>query len=539
MTAPGENTATAGTLLEVPISRRRLVLAAAGGLVAGTRLVNPVLARATPPWSEQLFTLGVASGEPAPTGVVLWTRLAPDPLAGGGMPDRPVPVRWEVARDSAMRRVVRRGVALARPELAHSVHVEVEGLQPAREYWYRFLAGPQDSPVGRTVTAPAPHALPASLRFAFASCQDWQNGYWPAYRHLAAEGLDLVVHLGDYIYEYGPEAKTRPGSPPGRVHEGPEVFSLESYRNRHALYRTDPALQAAHAAAPWVVTWDDHEVENNYADGVPEEGSSPPGDWETRRANGYRAYYEHMPLRRSSVPSGSALRLYRRLAWGRLAELNVLDTRQYRSDQPCGDGLKSCPERLDPEATMTGDEQERWLLAGLDASQARWNVLAQQTIFAEVDFNPAPGSAGAAGLFNVDQWDGYVAQRRRISQFLADRRPANPIVVTGDIHSSWANDVKLDYDDPASPTVAAEFVGTSISSDFPAVFIAPVQAALADNPHVRFFDGLYRGYVRCKVTPGLWRSDFRAVATVDVPEAPVFTLRSFVVEDGRPGIEPA
>ena len=176
---------------------------------------------------------------------------------------------------------------------------------------------------------------------------------------------------------------------------------------------------------------------------------------------------------------------------------------------------------------------------GLDSSRARWNVLAQQTIFAEVDFNPIPGSVGPAGLFNVDQWDGYVAQRRRISQFLADRKPSNPVVITGDIHSSWANDVKLDYDNPASATVASEFVGTSITSDFPAAFIAPVNAALADNPHIRFFDGLNRGYVRCSVTPDEWRTDFRAVATVDAPDAPAFTLRSFVVENGEPGVKPA
>jgi len=525
-------------VLERRLSRRSLLVVAGGGLVAGTRLVNPVLAKAATPWSQELFTLGVASGDPTPDGVVLWTRLAPEPLAGGGMPSRQVPVRWEVAADPSFRKVVRRGVEHARPELAHSVHAEVRRLDPGREYWYRFKTGPQESPIARTLTTPARGSAPPELRFAFVSCQDWQNGYWPAYRHLAEEDVDLVVHLGDYIYEYGPEAKTRPGSPPNRVHEGPEVFSLESYRNRHALYRTDPALQAAHAVAPWIVTWDDHEVENNYADAIPEEGTSPPGDFSLRRQNGYRAYYEHMPLRRTSVPRGPDLQLYRRLAWGSLAEFNVLDTRQYRTDQPCGDGLKNCPDRLSPTQTMTGQQQEDWLLAGLQASRSRWNVLAQQTIFAEVDFNPVPGSVGPAGLFNVDQWDGYAAQRRRISDFLASRRPSNPVILTGDIHSSWANDVKLDYDDPASPTVASEFVGTSISSDFPAAFIAPVNAALADNPHNRFFDGLYRGYVRCSVTPERWRTDFRAVATVDTPDAPVFTLRSFEVENGVPGVQP-
>jgi alkaline phosphatase D len=520
------------------LTRRRFLVAAgsAAALVALPRSINAAIAKPPLP-SAALFTLGVASGDPTPDGVVLWTRLAPDPLNGGGMPDRSVDVTWEVARDEDMRRIVKRGVEVARAKGAHAVHTDVRGLDAGREYWYRFRVAGQESPVGRTVTAPAEHIRDTQLRFAFASCQDWQNGYWPAHRHLAEEGLDLVLHLGDYIYEYGPEAKTRPGSPPARVHDGPEVFGLESYRNRHALYKTDPALQAAHARAPWIVTWDDHEVENNYADDTPEETTLPPGNFSERRANAFRAYYEHMPLRRSASPDGDSLRLYRRLAWGALADFNVLDTRQYRTDQPCGDGLQNCAGRFDPDATMTGEKQERWLLNGLRKSRARWNVLAQQTIFAEVDFNPAPGSAGPAGLFNVDQWDGYVAQRRRISEFLAAERPSNPIVLTGDIHSSWANEIKLDYDNPASPTVAAEFVGTSISSDFPAAFIAPVQAALPDNPHIKFFDGLNRGYVRCEVDKDAWRTDFRAVATVDVPDAPVSTVRSFVVEDGVPGLQ--
>jgi alkaline phosphatase D len=521
---------------------RRAFLGATGAAAAvfvTPRALRAPAAFAAVPFDQQLFTLGVASGDPTPRGVVLWTRLAPDPLRGGGMPARKVDVRWDVALDEDMRRVVRRGTVEAKPALGHAVHAEVFGLEPDREYWYRFRAGSQESAVGRTRTAPPAGVLAQRLRLAFVSCQDWQNGYWSAFRHLAEDDLDLVLHLGDYIYEYGPEAKTRPGSPPARVHDGPEVFSLESYRNRHALYKSDAALQAAHAAAPWIVTWDDHEVENNYADGIPEAGSSPPGDFAVRRANAFRAYYEHMPLRSTSVPAGPAMQLYRRLAWGALAELNVLDTRQYRSDQPCGDGLQNCAGRLDPAQTMTGAEQEAWLLDGLASSRARWNVLAQQTIFAEVDFNPVPGSAGPAGLFNVDQWDGYVAQRRRISEFLATRRPANPVVLTGDIHSSWANDLKLDYDDPASPTVGVELVGTSISSDFPAQFIGPVQAALPDNPHIRFFDGLHRGYVRCEVTPAAWRADFRGVLSVDTPDSPAVTVRSFVVEDGVPGLQPA
>ena len=432
------------------------------------------------------FTLGVAAGDPLPDAVVIWTRLAPEPLKGGGMPDRRVSVRWEVAKDERFRHVVRRGTARALPELAHSVHVDVRGLQPAHEYFYRFRVGRYESRTGRMQTAPPPWAVRA-LRFGFVSCQDWQAGYYPAFRDVAAQDLDLVVHLGDYIYEYGPQ----PGGP--RMHEGPEVQGLESYRNRYALYKTDDALQEAHASCAWIVTWDDHEVENNYANLIREEGAEPNAiTFAQRRANAYQAYYEHMPLRRTSLPQGPNLLLYRRIAWGALAEFSVLDTRQYRTDQPCGDGLdprETCPESLDPAATMTGPGQERWLLEGLVRSRAIWNVIAQQTMLAEYDFNPAPG----ATLFNMDQWDGYVAARNRLLRFLMDQHPRNPIVLTGDIHSSWVHDLKAKFDDPGSRTLGTEFVGTSISSEFPPAFIAPIQAARVDNPHTKFFDGQYRG----------------------------------------------
>jgi alkaline phosphatase D len=323
------------------------------------------------------------------------------------------------------------------------------------------------------------------------------------------------------------------------VHDGPEAVDLAGYRNRHALYKTDPALQAAHALCPWIVTWDDHEVENNHAGGQREESAVPPGDFGARRAAAYRAYYEHQPVRLTSFPLGSYARLFRRVEWGALATFHVLDTRQFRTDQPCGGLFGNCLGRLDPWATMTGPLQELWLLDGLTRSEARWNVLAQQTIFAEVDFNPWPGSFGLAGLFNVDQWDGYVAQRRRITQFLADRGPSNPIVLSGDIHSSWANEVKVDYGDPGGTPVAAEFVGTSISSDFPALLAPVVAAALPDNPHVRFFDGIHRGYVRCAVGPDEWRTDYRGVATIDVPDSTVSTVASFALESGSSALHPA
>ncbi len=519
---------------------RRQVLLGGGGFLAALGYAG-VRGAARPDRADRIteapafldrdpFTLGVASGDPLPDGVVLWTRLAPDAMAGGGMPPLAVSVDWQVATDERFRRVVRRGVAIARPQRGHSVHVEVGGLDPARWYWYRFRVGGWISPHGRTRTAPALDASPSSFAFAFASCQDWQNGYFTAYRDMADQDLDLVVHLGDYIYEFGPDAKTRPGAPPGRVHDGPEPTDLTGYRNRYALYRTDPDLQAAHARFPWVVTWDDHEVEDNYAAGVAQETTSPAADFATRRVAAYLAYYEHMPLRPSWFLLGVEARLYRRLRFGDLVELNVLDTRQYRDDQPCGDGMTDCDDRQSPDRTITGADQERWLVDGLAASRATWTVVAQQAVFAQT---------GLDHRFNVDQWDGYPVQRRRLTGFLGGPAgPVNTVIVTGDLHSSWVNDIQDDYDDPASPTVATEFVGTSITSAF-STAIAPATAALAAQPHVKDFDGDHRGYAVARVERGRWTTEFRVVETIDSPTSAARARASWVVEDGIPGAHPA
>ncbi len=472
------------------------------------------------------FALGVASGEPTADGVVLWTRLAPDPLHGGGMPDDDIEVSWEVARDERMRDVAQRGTALATPLLGHTVHAEVEGLEPARWYWYRFRAGAEVSPIGRTRTLPAPGAPVDRLRFAFASCQHYETGYFTAYRHMIEDDLDLVFHLGDYIYEYaGRDGRVR-------KHTGDEIELLVDYRNRHALYRSDPDLQAAHAAFPWVVTWDDHEVDNNYAATVSEEGL-PAELFLRRRAEAYQAYYEHMPLRRSSLPTGPRMQLYRDFAWGDLASCSVLDTRQYRTDQPCGDRTGApCDGMQDAAATLLGDEQERWLIAGLDRSDVRWNVIAQQVMMARVDFAP-----GDEERFGMDIWSGYETARRRLMQFLEDRRPSNPIVLTGDIHTSWVNDLKVDYTDERAPTVATELVGTSISSGGDGSDTRPTTAGmLAENPWVKFYNA-QRGYVRCDLTPERYRADYQVLDYVSRPGSPIATRASFVVEDGRPGAE--
>lgn len=504
---------------------RRTFLARTGQYLALT-LASRYVAVAQPALPENPFTLGVASGDPAPDGVVLWTRLAPKPLEGGGMPSAAVEVTWEVARDERMTDVVKKGRVTASPDLAHSVHVEVRGLEHSRWYWYRFKAGSHVSPLGRTRTAPDTRKQLGKLSFAFASCQHYETGYFTAYRHMAEEDLDVVVHLGDYIYE----GATRPGRP--RAHVGAEPVSLTDYRNRHAQYKLDPDLQKMHALFPWIVTWDDHELENNYAGDKSEDGA-PRDEFLERRANSYQAYYEHMPLRRASLPRGSSMQLYRRLQFGNLADFSVLDTRQYRTDQPCGDGNKpQCPEALRTDATMLGGEQERWFLDGLRRSRARWNVIAQQVMMAKVDRRAGPEQAYA-----MDQWNGYEVPRNRILKFLHESRPSNPVVITGDIHSNWVADLKLDFADVKSPIVGTEFVGTSITSGGNGADTLPaVDAYLPENPHVRFYNN-QRGYVRCVLTPQRWQSDYRVVATVETPGSDIRTRASFVVESGRPGAQ--
>jgi alkaline phosphatase D len=522
--------------------RRRLLAAGASSFAAWSFAGRPTrLAGAQTPAATSTsgfggtpFTLGVASGDPLPDGVVLWTRLAPTPLVGdGGMAGiGSVEVRWEVAADDAFRTVVQSGATTADPSLGHSVHVDITGLEPGRDYFYRFLAGSELSPVGRSRTAPAADAPLDRLRFAFSSCQDWLTGHYTAYRHMAQDDLDLVFFLGDYIYEdaYGPNDDGAFPTP-GREHTAPEILTLDDYRVRHALHKSDPELQAAHAAAPWIVTWDDHEVENDYANEWSENGD-PADLFLDRRAAAYQAYYEHQPLRPDAMPLGPAMQLYRRLAWGDLADISVLDTRQYRSDHPCGDGVQvRCPAALDPDTTMLGPEQERWLLTGLDASPATWNVIAQSLQMAELE-----QAVGSPELFWGDSWPGYPAARNRILSHVQSRGIANPIVLSGDIHTSWANDLKADWTDPASPTLGSEFTCTSISSegDSPSEFFRDF---LPENPHIRFFDARHGGYVLCEVTPETWRGDFRVLDFLTRPDAPIATVSSWVVEAGRPGLQ--
>lgn len=491
------------------------------------------------------FTLGVASGDASTDGVVLWTRLAPRLLdADGGMPAEAVEVAWEVASDDAMRTVVARGTSTALPELAHSVHVELDQLQPDRWYWYRFRAGDAQSAIGRTRTLPAAGATPERLRFAVASCQHFEHGYFTPYLQMAKQELDLVLHTGDYIYEYA----GKDGLP--RKHVGEKLETLADYRVRHALYRSDPMLQAMHARCPWFVTWDDHELENNYANDVSERKDAVRAEFLQQRANAYRAYYEAMPLRAASLPKGPDMQLYRRASFGKLAELFVLDTRQYRTDQPNGDGKKALNDAArDPRNTQLGKQQREWLQQGLARSSATWNVLAQQVMMGLVSFPPRPPRpAGENGQpadaaapqpserrYSMDQWPGYLHERTELLQFLAARKVANPVVLTGDIHSGWVNDLRVDDRDEKAAIVATEFVGTSISSDGDGRDAAAEFAELQPhNPGLRFLDR-HRGFIACTVTKQEWRSDYVIVDRVTVPDAKASTVASFTVAAGKPG----
>ena len=510
---------------------RRLFLATGAALASLPRLALQADAADRPVrFSNNPFTLGIASGDPDSSSVVLWTKLAPQPTdPDGGMKPEMVPVDWEVADDEAMNTIVARGRAIATPQLGHSVHAEVQGLKPDRWYFYRFRAGDAVSPVGRTRTLPASDAEPGKVRFAFASCQHYEQGLFTAYDQMAKDDLDLVFHLGDYIYEYpGADKKVRKHSGPAKS----KLITLDDYRLRHMQYRSDPLLHRMHAVCPWFVTWDDHEFDNNYADNISEKKGIDPAQFLIQRAAAYQAYYEMMPLRSRSLPTGPDMLLYRKASFGRLAEFLVLDTRQYRTDQPNGDGAKPLNEAaLDPTNTLLGKAQRNWLDASLIASTATWNVLAQQVMMALVSIP----LFGDEKRYSMDQWPGAAHERMALMRFIAERKVPNPVVLTGDIHSNWVNDLRVDDRNAETPIVATEFVGTSISSGGNGIDVPKlIEPLLTANPCVKFHNR-ERGYVRCTVTPETWTSDYVVVEDVTKPGGKVLTRASFVVEAGHPG----
>jgi alkaline phosphatase D len=481
-----------------------------------------------PHFADDPFQLGVACGDPTSTGAVLWTRLAPRPQEPeGGMSGLRTVVTWEVADDDKFTKIVKQGRATAAPELGYSLHIDVDGLEPEHWYFYRFRTGDAASQVGRLRTSPAASSM-TPLRFAFASCQHWEQGLFTAYEHMAKEELDLVAHLGDYIYEYGV------GSSTIRRHASPEIRDVNAYRNRYAQYKSDAALQAAHAMAPWVVVWDDHEVDNNYAGLSGENDMESEEQMHIRRAAAYQAWWEHMPVRVPRVKSWGDLTITRTIDWGNLARFHMLDGRQYRTNQACGDGdqLVPCGDWADPKRSMLGDAQEKWLYDGLAKSKSHWQVLANQVMVAPFDAEIGPKIRAP-----MDRWDGYPAARDRMLNTIQRTAANKTVIITGDIHSNWVNEVHAGFDRPGKPVVAAEFVGTSITSGGDGnEQSARVTNALGENPHVKWQNSR-RGYVSCRVDSNQWTADYKTVAFVTKPGAPIETPTKWRVEHGRPGIQ--
>jgi alkaline phosphatase D len=482
-------------------------------------------------WGKNPFTLGVAAGDPTATGIVLWTRLAPEPANAAATGRWPIPVRWRVATDPNMRKEVTRGIAIASAQLAHSVHVELDGLKPRRDYWYQFDAGGEESAIGHFRTAASAFDAVEKVRFAAVTCQDWPSGFYTAYRDMLQQDLDLVLHLGDYTYEYAIGENNRGPVPLGFERE---TVDLETYRLRHTLHKLDPDLQAAHAKFAFGVIWDDHEVQNDYS-GLAPEYAEPSAEFTARRAAAYQAYYEHMPIRLGLTgrPTPS-LRIFRQFRYGDLVEFNLLDDRQYRDDNPCGDGeVVRCPEALQDDYSMLGRPQERWLHDNFMRSKARWNVVAQQLLLAELEHQPYGDE-----LYWNDAWDGYPQARKRLFDSVLASKLSNPVFLTGDWHSTFVNDLKLDFKDPSSATIATELVTPAITTGGDATPYGPYYGPMVPyNPHIKYFEGDRRGYFAATVTREQVEFELRFVSSVQRQDGVGAREATFVVEDGVPGAQ--
>ncbi|MEO8316100.1 MAG: alkaline phosphatase D family protein [Pseudomonadota bacterium] len=516
--------------------RRRLLqgLAAIGGAFVLPRVVMGARTSSLP-LPDYPFRLGVASGFPTHHSFVLWTRLAPRPdQPGGGMLPLDWKVRYEVALDENFRHIVARGSAKAEARFAHSVREEVKGLAPARDYWYRFMAGGHASVVGRTRTMPAADARTAALHLVVASCQHYETGYYAAWRHAVAEAPDLVLHLGDYIYDTAPRTNKL------RRHSGDRAcFTLDDYRQRYAQYRIDPDLQAAHAAAPWFVTWDDHEVQNDYS-GVTSSREADLPSFLTRRAAAYQAWYEHLPVPPSFLRADGTMRIYTRQRIGRLATLHMLDQRQYRSREVCPrppqlGGLRvgpECAERLDTTRTMLGAAQERWLEEGLHRQSTRWTLLGQGTPFSQINTGSVEEPQYSTGA-----WTGFPAARQRLVDSLQRSRCENPVILGGDIHAYVVGGINAVPERLDTPLVASEFVTTSVTSD-------PISQQTLDkwkstNPNLLRLDGTSRGYLSLRLSESLLQADLVTIDDRLRLDSGRQLSASFVVEAGNPSIVPA
>ncbi|WP_404383042.1 alkaline phosphatase D family protein [Knoellia locipacati] len=524
--------AESSAVLAHEIRRRGFLVGSAGlAVVAAFDAAHPDRAHATVARGvsgpEDPFTLGIASGDPLPDAVVIWTRLAPSPYeVDGGL--RPIahPVQWVVAEDPQMARVVRRGTALAHPEHAHSVHVDVRGLEPNREYWYQFRSGKYLSVVGRTKTAPAPGSRLDSLNLVVASCQSWGAGWYHVWKDAASEPADLVYFAGDYIYEYPIDSTSvrAPQTPVLPEDYARQTDTLDRFRQQYGLYKTDPDLQEAHRVSPWMVTWDDHEVVNDY-------DAMDPALFQLR-ANGYRAFWEHMPLRPPQAPRGHRAVMHRRLTYGDLVRFHVLDTRQFRTTQFPGGAIGDISERRDPARQMLGVEQEAWLLDGLGSGGTTWDALANTVLFSRLDSDETEGER-----FSTGQWDAYQAAQQRVIDTVIDKDVDGFVVLTGDIHRNYHLNVLADFDDPASRPVGVEFAGSSVSSGRDGGQTdAGLELRKRANPHLVSAD-LWRGYLRCRISHEKWVTEVRAIDRISTPTYTARTSQTLVTLPGAPGIQ--
>ncbi|WP_407553604.1 alkaline phosphatase D family protein [Streptomyces sp. Pv4-95] len=536
------------------ISRRTAVTA-----VAATAALLPFAAAAPAraqeaPEEDRFFRHGVASGDPLPDGVLLWTRVTPIPEATPGSGRGPATeVGWQVATDREFGTVVARGSVTASVAADHTVKADVRGLRPATAYYYRFTVDGEHSPVGRTRTAPAHDAAAGNVRFGVVSCANWESGYFSPYRHLAARSdLDAVLHLGDYLYEYKsgeyPDFAyvVRPHSP---AHE---LLTLADYRTRHGVHKTDPDALAMHASHPVIAIWDDHEfADNAWSGGAVNHTPDSEGAWSARMAAAKQAYFEWMPVRPSIAGT-----TYRRLRFGNLADLHLLDLRSFRDEQATpGSGAVD-----DPGRTLTGRAQLDWLKAGLERSDTAWRLVGTSVMISQVAFGALPAHllgplAEILGLpkeglaVNTDQWDGYTDDRRELLGHLSDRGIDNTVFLTGDIHMAWANEVPLKAATyPATRPVATEFVVTSVTSDNVDDFlhVAPhtvslvgVAALKAANRHVKWLDMDSHGYGVLDVDAQRTQMDYFGISDKTDPNATSELLRSYRTRSGTQLLERA
>lgn len=503
------------------MDRRRFLIRTLLGL-SSSPLVTSLAAASDLPANP--FTLGIASGDVTDRSAVLWTRLAPQPLeSDGGMPHAGVSVRWQLSADAGMSRVIQQGTVTATPDLAHSVHVDVQGLEPGREYWYRFSVAGYDSPVGLTRTLPDEKSRPDSVRFITASCQNYTHGFFAAYDHMVRDEPDFIIHLGDYIYDtsFGETF---------RLHETDDTpTSLADFRRRHALYKTDRQLQHAHAHVPFFTAIDNHDATED----------ADPASF-ARRAAAYQAWYEHMPVRGYHAVGGNAFDLHRSVLLGDLVQISLLDGRQFRdlreicdnNDYPdfgFGNYRERCDLVFDEERTMLGKDQEQWLTHSLLQNRSTWNVIASPG-----PFLPFRYQFDGKDLRYIGAWDIYPANRGRVADALLSAQTGHPLILSGDVHSFWALD-GADIDDPGERIPVVEFVTSSISANWPEPLARPITENLPHNPQVKFYDPDKRGYLLHDVSATEWKTTMRGLQDVKDPQSPATDLAAFVLTEGKPG----